>query len=91
MSPAETIAKQIETGVKMSLGYRPAFNTDNTLSFKAKPRHRIRYIDITLNPQDLYDITLRCSKTGQTRIKINNIQAEQLNHVLLDLETNPKA
>jgi hypothetical protein len=84
ISIARTILCQIETGVKMACGMHEFVALPNGL--KAKVSHRY-YLLITLNANDLYDVTVGSIRKFKWTVKSenNDVHFEDLNRLLLEV------
>lgn len=87
-TPAQIIWKQIQLGVKMSLGVRKQHqdSTGRALVMNVGPNNSRYEVTISLNGHDLYDIRLTKGARGLVWER-SDIFAEMLNEVLLRMES----
>lgn len=90
MTVASVILSQISSGVLMRIGARNFREDDKALEFNVSGSHR-RFIRIELMPSDLYYI--KCVRLAdglvyKTEFAVDMIYADQLDEVLLDIESS---
>lgn len=87
-SPAEIIWRQIELGVKMSLGVRKQHQdfSGRQLIMSVGPNNSRYEVAISLNGRDTYDISLSKGAKGVVWERLD-IYAEMLNETLLRMES----
>lgn len=87
---ARQLLGQIETGVKMSLGFRDGVDLGTGVRFRVGPGSRRLWLVITLNEMDLYDVRLdrlpRGNSTAVTVVDFPSVHVAELNRTLLDVE-----